>query len=143
MRIRPTDGANPGERVETAPFARPRSTDHLFWLDDGRHGGPPFYHAYLVQFEDRQGDNLTFHFLSVADASDIPGSYTIDVKDSALVLDTLPSTIPQFDGRPLAGMDCGFLFLDHFALDRGNPAMKLSADISGGGGGTGKYPKSG
>lgn len=136
-----------------APFDKPKGTEHLYWVDDGRNLGQQF-HAYLVQFEKRQGDLLTFHFLSVADASDIPGSFTIDLSrnandlqsDRALVWPDLPSTIPTGDGPPWTGGECGFLFLDHYVLDRASlpsldhqTTMSIAADTSGGG--TGKYPR--
>ena len=140
--------------TKTAPFGRPRSTDHLHWKDDPNDYPAQFvnYHAYLVRFEDLSYPILTFHFLNVADAGDIPGSFPIDLTDGKLVLENLPSTIARdgnkqpINGAPKLGEECGFLFIDQRELDKraqNDPtlmSMKAAADASGGG--TGKYPKS-
>ena len=140
MEIEPTDDTN---KAETIPFAKPDPAAKLFWLDDGREGGPPFYRPFLVKFEERAGTSLTFHFASVADARKIGGSHTIDLEDTNLVWKDKPSTIPVKDFKSTASETdhyWGFLFLDYFEIDK-RPGMKADADSSGSG--TGKYPKSG
>ena len=138
MRIRETYGTGDPALRDT-PFPAPRAVDELHWSDSSIVGIDRYY-AYLVRFESLNGTLITFHFLSVANAGDIPGTFSVDLTDSTLVWRDLPSTVPQraIDLRA----DCGFLFLSHEEMEkRGDKVMIDAANASGGG--TGKIPKTG
>ncbi|MFO0755799.1 MAG: hypothetical protein U0359_04880 [Byssovorax sp.] len=138
MRIREAYGDD-DPALQVKPFPTPRPVDELHWNDTGIVGVPNYY-AYLVRFESIRGNLLTFHFLSVADAGDIAGSFTINLTDAALVWNALPSTVP--DAQIDEGQECGFLFLSHETMEK-REDMTMIAAANASGGGTGKIPKTG